>query len=175
MNEHRKKTIKKSCYLIAVAIAILLVFSMGRVRSDDSIQETEEDFFDPEAVTGILPDMSEEEIQKELDRVVEEGMLNISISSGISFQSGTSKGKANIYNVSSNQYIFKVEITLKETGETVYASKGIKPGQYIQYIELEKDLEAGVYDATAMFTAYTEDTHQVVGNAGAEVTLYVEE
>jgi methionine-rich copper-binding protein CopC len=68
-----------------------------------------------------------------------------------------------------------VAITLEETGETIYASKGIKPGQYIQYIELAKDLEAGVYDATAMFTAYTEDTHQVVGNAGAEVTLYVEE
>jgi methionine-rich copper-binding protein CopC len=66
-----------------------------------------------------------------------------------------------------------VAIKLDDTGETVYQSKGIKPGQYISYIRLAKKLDAGEYAATATFTAYTQDTHQVVGSTGAQLTLYV--
>jgi hypothetical protein len=157
---------------VGIVIGVLLVwFLICSPRADDN--KGDEDFFDPSAVTGILPNMSEEEIQAELDRVVQEGMLNISISSGITFNDGKSKGMANIYNVEANRYIFKVGIVLDDSQETVYESKGIRPGQYIQYIELEKDLDAGEYPATAVFTAYTEEDHEVVGNVAAQVVLYV--
>jgi methionine-rich copper-binding protein CopC len=55
----------------------------------------------------------------------------------------------------------------------VYESGGIQPGQYIQYIELSEQLEAGRYPATAVFTAYTQDTHQIVGSAGAQLSLQI--
>lgn len=175
--EDRTKKEKNKAIWISVSIlaiillAGILVWLMFLRDRDDY---NDEDFFDPMAVTGILPDMSEEEIQAELNRVVEEGMLNISIASDISFEDGQSKGLANISNIAANNYIFKVAVTLDDTDETVYQSGGIKPGQYIQYIELEEDLEKGEYPATAVFTAYTQDTHQIVGSAGAQLTLYVE-
>jgi hypothetical protein len=155
----------------AVAAGILvwfLVFYKDEIYYDD-------DFFDPAAQTGILSGMSENEIQSELDRVVDEGMLDISISSGITFQNGRSEGKADIYNSESNRYIIKVAITLENTGEKVYESKGIKPGETIQYIKLNQILKPGEYPATAMFSAYTKDTHQIVGIAGARIMLYVKQ
>lgn len=175
MEKKKEKKNKKALWLLI--LLLLLIIAGGSIwflvfRQDDELND--DDFFDPAAVTGILPGMSEEEIRAELDRVVEEGMLNISISSGISFADGKSQGQANINNVEANNYIFKVVITLNDTGETVYESGGIRPGQYIQYIELEKELEAGEYAATATFTAYTQDTRQIVGNAAAGLTLYVE-
>ena len=43
-----------------------------------------------------------------------------------------------------NRYNMTVQITLDSTGETVYQSKGIRPGQYIQYIRLSEDLPADI-------------------------------
>jgi methionine-rich copper-binding protein CopC len=173
MKKEKKRNILWLLILLLCAVIIGLLVWFFRFYKN--AEETpEDDFFDPAAITGILPDMSEEEIEAELNRVVEEGMLNISISSEISFSDGTGKGKANIYNVEANNYIFKVAITLDDTGETVYESGGIQPGQYIQYIELEKDLDAGQYPATASFTAYTQDTHQIVGSAAAQIDLYIQ-
>jgi hypothetical protein len=160
--------------IIAVLLAVI-VGSAAWFFLSGGKKETfhDDDFFDPSAVTGILPGMSEQEIQSALNQVVEEGMLNISISSDISFADGKSKGMANINNVEANHYIVKVAITLDDTGETVYESGGIQPGQYIQYIELAKELAKGDYTATATFTAYTQDTRQIVGSVAAMVNLYV--
>jgi hypothetical protein len=157
--------------IAGIAIGVLLVWLLiCSPRADDSGGD---DFFDPSAVTGILPNLSEGDIQEKLDQVVQEGMLNVSIASGITFEDGESKGLANICNAETNRYIFTVGIVLDDSQESVYESKGIRPGQYIQYIELDKDLDAGEYPATAVFTAYTKEDHEVVGNAATQLVLYV--
>lgn len=170
--EREKKGSRRLVILLLLLILLLIGLAVWLLwgRKD---QFNDDDFYDPSAVTGILPGMTEAEIQEELNRVVEEGMLNISIASDISFEDGKAKGKANIYNTEANHYIFKVAITLDDSGETVYESGGIRPGQYIEYIKLADSLEAGEYPATATFTAYTQDTLQIAGSAAAQVTLYV--
>jgi hypothetical protein len=156
---------------VVLAVAVLVCFIV--LREDRSFRD--DDFFDPDAKTGPLSNMSEGEIQSELDRVVDEGMLDISIASGITFENSKVQGQADIYNSKANNYIIKVAMTLDDTGEKVYESKGIKPGEQIQYIKLGKRLGAGEYPATAMFSAYTQDTHQIVGVAGAHIMLYIEQ
>ena len=114
-------------------------------------------------------------IQAELNRVVEEGMFNIAINTYLIFPDGNGEGLANIENIAANRYNMTVQITLDSTGETVYQSKGIRPGQYIQYIRLSEDLPAGVYNATAVFTAHMpDDEHSIAGQAGAKLVLEVE-
>lgn len=167
----------KRTWLIVLLILLLLLMAGTLVwfiflRGAPAAAE-EETFFDPMAQTGILPDMTEEQIREELNRVVEEGMLNIAISGEIVFQDGGSLGKANINNTQANHYIIRVVLTLDETGEVLYESGGISPGQYIQYISLNRDLPEGEYAATATFTAYTVEDHQTVGSAAARVMLYV--
>ena len=129
--------------------------------------------FDTEALEGRIQQMTEEEIQAELNRVVEEGMFNISIASAIVFESPTGEGEARIENVAANRYHMQVDIILDETGETVYTSKLIKPGFAVEKITLDKPLEPGEYHATAVFSAITQDELALFGQAAAEIRLCV--
>ena len=131
------------------------------------------DFYDSNSLIGQAPYKSQEEVQAELDRIVEEGMLNISIASVIEFADGTSPGTAYIENVPGNHYVMQVDIVLDETGETIYRSGGLKPDSYIEKIALSQDLDAGSYATTATFHALDPDTLDEVGQAAAKVTLNV--
>ncbi|MBC3939826.1 MULTISPECIES: hypothetical protein [Anaerotruncus] len=159
---------------LAAGIAVVLVAAAaagffwwrGSYRQDS--------FFDVSALTGALPGKSEEEVIAELNRVVDEGMFNIAINSYITFPDAKGEGVANIENVPGNRYNMTVSIVLDDTGETVYQSKGIKPGQYIQKIRLDEELPEGFYYATAVFTAYAQDeAHTRVGQAAAKIQLEV--
>ncbi|WP_165063080.1 hypothetical protein [Adlercreutzia sp. ZJ154] len=129
--------------------------------------------FDSNAQDGQAPYKSQEEMQAELDRVVDEGMFNISIASVIQFEEGTSVGTAYIENVPGNHYLMQVTITDDDTGDVLYESGVLQPNQYIENITLTKDLEAGSYDATATFKALDETTYEEVGQAAAKVTINV--
>ena len=128
---------------------------------------------DPNAALGQLEGKTPEEIQAELDRIVEEGMFNISIASSVEFADGASEGELRIENVPNNPYLMKVEITRDDTGETVYASGMIEPNHHIQNARLDVDLEAGDYPCTAVFYAYGKDDEQLVGQAAAKMTVSV--
>lgn len=123
---------------------------------------------------GQAPYKSEEEMQEELNNKVEEGMLDISVASKITFENGTSEGVANIENVPGNIYDIKVAITLESTDEVVYETPLMNPNQYIEKIKLNRDLEAGEYEALATFTAYNQETGEEEGQAAAEIKIVVE-
>lgn len=169
----RQKTLRT--VLIVLLIAALLagagVFVWYRFIRDTSKYERYQ--FDTEAMEGRIARMSEEEIQAELDRVVEEGMFNISIASAIIFDPKTGEGEARIENVAANHYHMQVDIILDETEETVYSSKLIKPGYSIENIKLTKQLRPGIYEATAIFSAITQEEMQLLGTAGAMIRLYI--
>jgi len=129
--------------------------------------------FDTDAMEGRIQRMSDEEIQQELDRVVEEGMFNISIASSIVFESPDGEGQARIENIEANRYHMQVDIVLDETQEVIYSSKLIRPGYSIEYITLDKQLEPGEYDVTAMFSAITQEEMQLFGQAAAQIRIYV--
>lgn len=167
-----KPKINRRFVLIAAAVvAALVLVGVGVWWFGQSQQD---DFFDQNAILGQAPYKTPEEIQAELDRIVEEGMFNISIASVIEFPDGTTPGTAYIENVPGNRYVMKVTITLDDTGETVYESKGLKPGSYIEDITLTKDLEPGNYAATATFSALDTDSLEEIGKAAAKVTLSIQ-
>ena len=159
----------KRIAIIAGIVVVLLALALGIWWFAGG----HDDFFDANALEGQAPYKTPEEMQAELDRIVEEGMFNISIASIIQFDEGTQPGKAYIENVPGNRYLMQVTITLDDGGETVYETKAIKPGQYIEDITLSKDLDQGTYPATATFTAYDQESHDEVGQAAAKVTLNV--
>lgn len=166
---------KKSRRGLAVGIVAALVligaaawFFFGRGGSGMA------DFFDPNATTGILPGMTEEQIIEELNRIVEEGMFNISINTQPEFPDGSSPGNLCIENSPANHYLMVVEITLNDTGEQVYTSGALEPNYHIQEAKLDRALAKGTYPATATFYAYTADTQELVGTAGAEMQLIIQ-
>ena len=129
------------------------------------------DFFDPSAKTGTLPGRSEEEIQAELNKVVEEGMFNISIASVVSVEENSKKAMARIENIAANHHNMTVSITLDGEDEPIYESAGLAPGQYLEYVRLNRTLPAGTYSATAMFKAYHMEDLSQAGQAAAKITI----
>lgn len=67
-----------------------------------------------------------------------------------------------------------VSITLDSSGEEVYSSKVLKPGERIHYDRLAVNLSQGEYPATAMFTVLDEDTQESMGQVAAQITISVE-
>lgn len=158
--------------VVSAVVALLLLLLVG-AGAWFLLGGAGDDFFDLNAKSGQAPYKTQEEMQAELDRVVDEGMFNISIANVIQFDDGASTGTAYIENVPGNRYLMQVSITLDDTGETVYESKALKPDSYIESIELSNDLEAGNYPATATFKALDQQSHEEVGQAAAKVTLAV--
>ncbi|MDD4509385.1 MAG: hypothetical protein PHY23_00470 [Oscillospiraceae bacterium] len=178
MNETKKK--KKTTALIII-LALVIVALVGLVlwltlgggaekRNSGGTLIS----FDDSAQSGHLPGKSDEEIQAELNRIVEEGMFNISIASQVYFPDGKSDGAANIENIEANHYHMQVSITLDDTGELIYESGALKPGQFIENIKLQKALSAGTYNATATFSALDQETLETAGQAAAKITVVIE-
>ena len=150
--------------VLALAVAGVLAFQMG----NQSVQGR-----DPNAALGQLEGKTPEELQAELDRIVEEGMFNISIASYVEFADGAAEGEMRIENVPGNHYLMQVEVVRDDTGETVYRTGMIEPNHHIQRARLDVDLDAGSYACTAVFYAFEPDTEEPVGQAAAQMTIVV--
>lgn len=169
-NEKDRKWIRR---MLIVFLILFLLWLLTRcaVSPTGEKEVAVTDFFDPSAKTGILPGRSEEEIQEELNKVVAEGMFNISIASVVTVEKNSEEAMARIENIAANHHHMKVFITLDGEDEPIYESAGLAPGQYLEYIKLKRPLPAGTYSATAMFTAYhTEDLSQA-GQAAAKIII----
>lgn len=68
---------------------------------------------------------------------------------------GKTKASANFYNPDKNTCYFVISVILDDTGETVYESKYIKPGQHLYEVELTRALKAGNYKATLHYSTYS--------------------
>lgn len=166
-----KSPVSQKVRIVAALMAACLCMSFALVGCSSASSSNESSSNAPQ--DGQAPYKSEEEMQAELDSKVEEGMLDISISSKIDFENGTSEGVANIENVPGNIYDIKVSIELSDTGEVVYESPLMTPNQYIEKIKLNRDLDAGTYPAIATFTAYNTEDGVEEGQAAAEITIEV--
>lgn len=150
------------------AIAIILALIFGIYMFMDSTQQPKRG-----GALGQLDNKTTEEIQAELNKIVEEGMMNISIASVIPFDSPTSEGEVKIENSPANHYLMQVEIALSDTGEVIYTSEVLEPNYHVQYAKLDKTLAPGTYPCTATFYALDPETEEQVGQAGAQVTVVI--
>lgn len=159
-------------HLIVVLLALLLLgiaffFAWRYFSPQDEV------FKDRDAQLGILPNMSEEEVQQRLNTVVSEGMMNVSINPHPVFEDGKSSGNLRIENIKQNHYSYTVSITRDDTGEEIYKSGLLEPGYYIDEASLTTALEQGDYPATARFLAYQDPKEKPIGAAVIKMTITV--
>ena len=135
--------------------------------------QTEGLAYEANIVMGDIPGKTPEERQRELDSVVEEGMMIFSINATPFMIDG--KGKANLMveNPPNNGKRFTVTIQRDDTGEVIYKSGYLDPEQYIDEVPLDVELAKGEYACTAYFDAYRLSDDGYIGRAGARITLYV--
>ena len=145
--------------LIAAAIACFFLLDCGGSKRS--------------GVAGQLEGKSASEIQSELDRVVEEGMFNISIASSVQMAHGTDEAELRIENVPGNRYLMRVVIIEEATGEKLYETDLIEPNFHIQKDTLDVALDAGVHTCLAVCTAYDPGTEEEIGQAAARMSIQV--
>ena len=149
--------------LLIAAAAALLIWLTSPDPNRDGLQP------DPNVKVGSLSgDFAD------LDKIVDEGMLTFSINATPAFPDGTSPGNLMIENAEINNNRFTVAIYRADTGEKVYESGYLDPGQYIESAPLDVDLDAGRYPCTAQFSTYKLSDNTPIGQAAAEITLYVQ-
>ena len=163
-----KKLLAAACILLLLVLGILAFLLLRAPKAGPSGLARE-----AAALAGQLEGETEEEIQAELNRIVEEGMFNISIASYVEFPEGTAEGEVRIENVPSNHYLMQVEVVRDDTGESVYRTGMIEPNHHIQRARLDADLDVGSYPCTAVFYAFESDTEEPVGQAAAKMTIVV--
>ncbi len=130
--------------------------------------------WDADAEEGGLTVKSQEEIQKELNEKVAQGMINISMNTSPVFKDGTSEGNLLIVNSAKNNYPQVVYIVRKDTKEEIYRSGGIPVGSKVEKAKLAVDLDAGTYECVAYFNNVDMETGDFLGTAGAEIVVTVE-
>ena len=129
--------------------------------------------YDSSAVEGGWDNLSPEEIAEKLNEKVAEGMINISMNTAPYFEDGTSEGNVMIVNENINLYPQQVEFIRNDTGEQIYQSKAIPVGSKIERAALDVALPAGTYECTAMFHNLDPDTGDIIGTAGAIITITI--
>ena len=133
--------------------------------------------YEANVVSGDIPGKSREERQREMDSLVEEGMLAMSMNITPSGKvSGGDRGINWLIENPSNQgKLIRVEITRDDTGEKIYETGAIRPGNYVESAPLDAELPAGVYECTAVFFAYGEETEASIGQAAVKLTMTLQE
>ena len=76
-------------------------------------------------------------------------------------------------NPEGNPCYFTFELVLKDTGESLYKSKLVPPGQAITEITMSKALSAGEYDATIKITTTSLEDGSAMNGANVETVLIV--
>jgi hypothetical protein len=131
---------------------------------------------DEDALGGMLPGKTDEEIQELLNQKVQEGMVNIGIQAEPIFEYGGKKGKLGIENIQGNNYSFQVNLLLDDTDEQIYESGLIDPGYYVDFVSLNKTLEAGSYNATAVFTTYSlDESEDAIATTNIKLLLHIKD
>ena len=129
--------------------------------------------YDSSAVEGGWDNLSPEEIAEKLNEKVAEGMINISMNTAPYFENGASEGNVMIVNESINNYPQQVEFIRNDTQEIIYQSKAIPIGSKIERAKLDVELPAGTYECTAMFHNLDPETGDIIGTAGAIITITI--
>ena len=130
--------------------------------------------YDSSAVEGGWDNLSPEEIEARLNEKVAEGMINISANTAPIFEDGSSEGNLMLVNESINNYPQKVQIVRNDTGEQIYESGAIAVGSKIERAKLDVVLPAGTYECTAYFHNLDPETGDIIGTAGAIITITIQ-
>ena len=130
--------------------------------------------YDSSAVEGGWDNLSPEEIAEKLNEKVAEGMINISMNTAPYFENGTAEGNLMLVNESINNYPQKVQIVRNDTDEQIYESGAIAVGSKIERAKLDVVLPAGTYECTAYFHNLDPETGDMIGMAGAIITITIQ-
>lgn len=92
----------------------------------------------------------------------------------ISIEANTRQVQMTLLNPEGNPCYFTFELVLKETGESLYTSKAVPPGQAVHEVELNRGLPPGEYPAVLRVTTNSLADQSRMNGANVETKLVVQ-
>jgi len=166
--------------LIIVIIAVILIVVLVRRKgadtpaSDTAAEETTRREVVSDVRT-VLDEDSGEEIMNQMREEVAEGMFECQMSMTWSFPDGKSpSGDAYVANSTNNTHPIYFDVILDGTEDVIYSSPVMPVGTELTGFKLDKELEAGTYEATVMYNLLRDaESQEVISSAGFVVTINV--
>ena len=153
VNEKKKKL--KTGILLLFAVVILLAIT-GGLAFQVYVRSVRQSKFevDRNALEGFLPGKSEADIQKELNRIIDESRLNISMNPTPVIRDG--EINVMLENVPANNYYLKADVYIYTDEETLEIPEG------------------GRYNGLAVFHALYAETLEVIVQAAMNIVVTAE-
>lgn len=169
MNKKTKIIIGCICIVALLAVGAAAAMFVMMMNKPDASQADGVYTMDEGNYQQIKDDMSER---------VQEGYFETYMTTDWTFPDGSSESTdAMLGNSPNNTKPIRCELLLDETGEKLFETKVIPVGALVSPIKLDKDLDAGTYDATCMIYLMNEKddgTFEDYSSAGFRVTLIIE-
>ncbi len=109
-------------------------------------------------VTSNLPEFGfEEEQVQQTEAAAQSRGIKIPGYTIIPVAANSKEVEVDLYNPEENQVYFQISFLLKDTGEKIFESKLIKPGQHLYTIPLTQPLAPGDYDITIQYSTFSTD------------------
>ncbi|WP_429965787.1 hypothetical protein [Enterococcus sp. AZ072] len=118
--------------------------------------------------------MTEAEVADYAQQAVDNSQFNMRIVASAIIDQESMTGKLAIQNPPSNAQPANVIVTLDSTGEVLYTSGAIQPGEEIKEATLDKKLNQGTYSATATFEIFNSDTKKQQGQVKSALEIVVQ-
>ena len=181
MHKFEKRDAKSRTLVILAVVGLAAALTLGiftAVRMLRKPPASKDDpktgiVYDDAAIEGGWDNLSPEEIAEKLNEKVAEGMINISMNTAPYFEDGKAEGNVMIVNESINNYPQQVEFIRNDTGEQIYQSNAIPVGSKIERAKLDVVLPTGTYECTAYFHNLDPESGEIIGTAGAIITITV--
>ena len=181
MHKFEKRDAKSRTLVILAVVGLAAALTVGiftavrMIRKPAASKDTPKTgiVYDSGAVEGGWDNLSPEEIAERLNQKVAEGMINISMNTAPYFEDGKAEGNVMIVNESINNYPQQVEFIRNDTGEQIYQSNAIPVGSKIERAKLDVVLPTGTYECTAYFHNLDPESGEIIGTAGAIITITV--
>lgn len=153
---------------VAVGAAAAMFIMMNNNKEEDDVP--------PTAYT--MEEENYQQIMEDMSAQVEEGYFETYMTTDWVFPDGSSEAsQAMLGNSPNNTKPIRCELLLNETGEVLFSTNVLPVGALVSPIKLDKNLEAGVYDATCMIYLMDEKedgTFEDYSSAGFRVTLTIQ-
>lgn len=171
MSFHLKEKLNnKTAILATIFILALVLFEYNYLQHIRAMQQ--------EAATP-LPVAQPADVSFGVQPTAEElenydpNTLSISIASELIFDNKSYTANAQIHNKANYNHYFFIDITLDDTGETIFVSEILHTDHVIDEIVLTNELPVGLYAATATFKAYSYENNNYITSVKLGVDVIV--
>ena len=174
MEEKPKGIVLQKKHIAIAAIVLLLLIAGGVVVGLNwnnwfGKEPVGED--PPSAMLDIDPNAGNWNGELPEDKGGEEVGIKIPGYPSITIAKDTENVRMALLNPEGNPCYFKFVIVLKDSGETIFESQYVPPGDAITDVTLTKPLPEGEYDATIMISTIALDQQTPLNGANVETVL----